>query len=139
MTNRFLTLVVFIVIAIILAACAAPTISGREVQVEGGIYRAVNVQELSTMLEDKDFLMVNVHTPWQGDIQQTDQQLPFDQIEQSVDQLPARKDDQILLYCYSDGMAKTAAKSLIGLGYSNVWMLEGGTVAWEEAGFTLEK
>lgn len=139
MTNRITTLFVFIVITSILAACGTPKISGREVQVEGGIYRAVNVQELSTMLENKDFLMVNVHTPWQGDIQQTDLQLPFDQIEQRVDQLPVGKDDKILLYCYSDGMAKTAAKSLIGLGYSNVWMLEGGTVAWEEAGYTLEK
>ena len=36
-------------------------------------------------------------------------------------------------------MAKIAVKSLIGLGYTNIWMLEGGTVAWEVAGQTLEK
>jgi len=35
----------------------------------------VSVQELQTMLDDKDFTMINVHIPWQGDIAQTDLRL----------------------------------------------------------------
>ncbi len=138
--RRIVSFFVFAVLALTLTACsAATTVSGREVTVEGGAYRAVNVQELLTMLENKDFVMVNVHTPWQGNIPQTNLQIPFDQIEQNMQQLPTGKDEKVMLYCYSDGMAKTAAKTLIGLGYTNVWMLEGGTVAWEEAGLTLQK
>ncbi len=134
------SLVALLLSAILLAACSlTPGVSGREVQIEGGSYQAVNVQELLTMLGNKDFFMVNVHTPWQGDITQTDLQLPFDQIEQNLEQLPGDKEKKILVYCFSDGMAKIAVKSLIGLGYTNIWMLEGGTVAWEVAGQTLEK
>jgi hypothetical protein len=41
-------------------------------------YRVVSVTELQTMLEAKDFIMVNVHTPWEGDIPQTDLRLAYD-------------------------------------------------------------
>jgi rhodanese-related sulfurtransferase len=34
-------------------------------------------------------------------------------------------------------MSATAARTLVGLGYSDVWNLDGGMIAWEEAGFTL--
>jgi rhodanese-related sulfurtransferase len=109
------------------------------VSIDGSSYRVVSVQELQTMLETKDFTMINVHIPWQGDIAQTDSRLAYDQISQSQDQLPAEKDAKILVYCLTSGMAKKAVQSLISLGYTNVWMLEGGTTAWEEAGLTLEK
>ena len=111
---------------------------GQEVSVDGGSYRVVSVQELQTMLEDKDFTMINVHIPWQGDIPQTDSRLAYDQISESQNQLPAEKDAKILVYCLTSGMAKKAVQSLISLGYTNVWMLEGGTTAWEETGLALE-
>ncbi len=130
----------FIVMSLLLGACQDISSNvGREVSIEGGSYRVVSVQELQTMLETKDFTMINVHTPWQGDIPQTDSRLAYDQISQSQDQLPAEKDAKILVYCLTSGMAKKAVQSLVSLGYKNVWMLEGGTTAWQEAGLTLEK
>jgi rhodanese-related sulfurtransferase len=36
-------------------------------------------------------------------------------------------------------MAKIAVASLLNLGYTNLWMLDGGTTAWEEAGMSLIK
>ncbi len=112
---------------------------GQEVRVDEGSYRVVSVQELQIMLEDKDFTMINVHIPWQGDIPQTDSRLAYDQISENQDQLPAEKDAKVLVYCLTSGMAKKAAESLIRLGYTNVWILEGGTSAWEEAGLSLIK
>jgi rhodanese-related sulfurtransferase len=35
-------------------------------------------------------------------------------------------------------MSAKAAKTLVGLGYDDVWDLWGGMIAWEEAGFRLE-
>ena len=112
---------------------------GEEVSIEGGSYRVVSVQDLQGMLENKDFTMVNVHTPWQGDIAQTDFRLAYDQILEKQNQLPAQKDAKVLVYCLTSGMAKKAVQSMVDLGYKNVWMLDGGTTAWEEAGLTLEK
>ena len=124
----------------VLSACQGAVANlGEEVSIEGGSYRVVSVEELQTILEDKEFTMINVHIPWQGNIPQTDLRLAYDQISQSQDQLPAAKDAKILVYCRTSGMAKKAVQSLVDLGYTNVWMLDGGTTAWEEAGLVLEK
>lgn len=83
--------------------------------------------------------MINVHTPWEGDIPQTDLRLSYDQIEQNLNQLPAEKDAKIVVYCLTSGMAKKAVATLLSQGYTNIWMLEGGTTAWLEAGLTIDK
>jgi len=122
-----------------IVACQPKEQIGIPADMNGNPYRVVSVAELQTMLDTKDFTMINVHTPWEGDILQTDMRLAYDQIEQSVDQLPAEKNAKILVYCLTSGMAKKAVATLLSQGYINIWMLEGGTTAWVEAGLTLEK
>lgn len=132
----FLTFI--LAMSLMLGACQGTPQAGNEVSVDGGSYRVVSVQELQTMLESKDFVMVNVHTPWQGDIPQTDLRLAYDLIGENLDQLPPEKDAKILVYCLTSGMAKKAIATLLAEGYTNLWMLDGGTTAWEEAGLSLE-
>ncbi len=132
----FLTIIA--AISLVLGACQSSSKMGQEISVDGGSYRVVSAQELQTMLESKDFVMVNVHIPWQGDIPQTDLRLAYDQIGENLDQLPPEKDAKILVYCLTSGMAKKAIVTLIAEGYTNLWMLDGGTTAWEEAGLSLD-
>ncbi len=54
--------------AIMLTTCQSTKKIGTEVSVDGGSYRVVSVAELQTMLKNKEFVMANVHIPWQGDI-----------------------------------------------------------------------
>lgn len=122
---------------LILSACQKQEEIGISAEMNGVPYRVVSVNELQTLLENKDFFMVNVHTPWEGDIAQTDLRLAYDQIEANLDQLPYEKDARIVVYCYTSGMAKQAVATLTGQGYTNIWMLDGGTSAWEQAGFNL--
>jgi len=131
---------IFILVLLLLNACqpTAPN-TGKEISVDGGNYIAVTVEELQEMLENKDFILVNVHIPWHGDIPKTDLQLPYDQIDDNLGNLPPDKDAKILVYCLTSGMAKIAVQSLLELGYTNLWMLKGGTTAWEEAGLALIK
>ena len=134
------TLLALISISVlILVACQAEEQIGIQADLNGNPYRVVSVQELQTMLEGKDFIMINVHTPWQGDIPQTDLRIAYDQIKQNMEQLPAEKEAKIIVYCLTSGMAKKAVATLLGEGYTNIWMLEGGTTAWEEAGLTIGK
>lgn len=130
----------------LLAACngtqptpsTAEEITGQQVSVAGGRYTDVSVSELQTMLTDKDFVFVNVHIPFEGDLPHTDLSIPFDQIAQNLAQLPAEKDAKIFLYCRSGNMSTQAAETLVELGYTNVWNLAGGFNAWKAASLPME-
>ena len=132
--------------ALLLTACKnVPTpapaveVTGREVSVPGVAYTDVTVAELQTMLANKDFTFVNVHVPFEGDIANTDLSIPYNEIEQNLEQLPADKGTKIVLYCRSDRMSRIAAETLVSLGYANVWNLDGGMVAWKQAGLPLNR
>jgi phage shock protein E len=108
------------------------------VTVPGGSYREVSVNRLQEMLEDKDFTFINVHIPFEGDIPNTDLSIPYNQIENNLELLPADKEAKIVLYCRSDRMSTIAARELVELGYTDIWNVAGGMVAWERAGLPLE-
>jgi rhodanese-related sulfurtransferase len=110
----------------------------QQVSVEGGgSYTDVSAAGLSAMLANKDFPLINVHIPYEGEIEGTDQFIAYDEIEQNLDKLPAEKDARIVLYCRSDNMSNTAARALVTLGYTDIWNLDGGMIAWEQAGYPL--
>lgn len=138
-------LIFAILISIFLTACsssesppASENAIGQKVSVQGGTYTDISVSELQTMLENKDFTFVNVHIPFEGDLPNTDLSIPYDEIDQNLDKLPSDKDSKIVLYCRSGNMSSTAAETLVGLGYTNVWNLDGGFNAWEQAGLPME-
>ena len=134
MKNLFLLLI----IGLFLTACQSKPITGEEVTVTGGSYNNVTPQELNTMLKDKDFVLINVHIPFAGNIAGTDQSIAYDEIEQNLSQLPDR-DAKIVLYCRSGHMSQIAAEKLVALGYTNIWNLKGGMIEWEKQGFDLEQ
>jgi rhodanese-related sulfurtransferase len=117
------------------AATAAPVAT---VEVEGGSYTNVTPVQLKEMLKHKDFFFVNVHIPYEGEIEPTDAQIPYDQTPQQLSQYPADKNAKIVLYCRSGRMSSMAAKELIKAGYTNVWNLDGGMAAWEVQGLPLK-
>lgn len=82
--------------------------------------------------------VVNVHIPYEGHLDGTDAFVPFDSIAGWVD-LPADPIAPIALYCRSGSMSATASATLADLGYSNIVELDGGMVAWEEAGLALSR
>jgi rhodanese-related sulfurtransferase len=130
----------FILLAIILlVGCQSKPVTGEDVSVDGGSYNKVTPKELNIMLKNKDFVLVNVHIPFAGNIANTDLSIPYDQIEQDLTQLPADKNAKIVLYCRSGHMSQIAAEKLVSLGYTNVWELKGGMIDWEQAGYNIEK
>jgi rhodanese-related sulfurtransferase len=107
------------------------------VPVEGGAYTDVDAAGLAALLTAKSFPLINVHIPYEGEIDRTDLFIPFDQIEANLSRLPADKGARIVLYCRSGSMSATAARALVRRGYTDVWNLDGGMLAWARAGYPL--
>ncbi|MFO7696337.1 MAG: rhodanese-like domain-containing protein [Anaerolineae bacterium] len=135
------------VCALLLAACggaAAPAtstptpvvVSGDVITVPGGSVTRISVQELNAMLASKDFTLVNVHIPYQGEIEPTDLFIPYDKVPQNLAQLPDRF-ARIVVYCRTGDMSDRAARKLVSLGYKDIYDVDGGMVAWEAAGYPL--
>lgn len=121
------------------SAQAGAAAVGKTVKTDKGQYTDISVPELQSMLKNKDFDFVNVHVPFEGKIPQTDALIPYDQIAQHLNQLPADKNAKIVLYCRSGNMSTTAANTLANLGYTHVFNLSGGFTAWEQAGLPIDK
>jgi len=123
-------LIIFLIAFFLVACQAQPSL---------GPYTNVGPAELNSMLASKDFVFVNVHIPFEGDIDGTDLSIPYDQITEpdNLALLPADKGAQIVLYCRSGRMSEIAANALVGLGYTNVWNLDGGMIEWERQGFEI--
>ena len=111
---------------------------GQPVTAPGGVYRDISVDDLQAMLAQEDFLLVNVHIPFAGNIPGTDLSIPYNRIAAQAGQLPADKDAAIVVYCRSGAMSTAAAQTLVQMGYTRVYNLRGGFNAWQAAGLPLD-
>ena len=119
------------------APAASSSQPGVVVSGRGGHWTNVTPDQLATMLEHKDFTLVNVKTPYIGEIDGTDLYIPYDQLSARAGELPANKAARILVYCRSGVESAQAAQTLIDLGYTNIWNLDGGMNAWQSSGRSL--
>lgn len=80
---------------------------------------------------------MNVHTPYEGEIKNTDAFIVFDKIADNLDKLPKDKSAKIVLYCRSGRMSEIAARELMVLGYTQVSHLSGGMIDWKKSGYEI--
>ncbi|MEW5956250.1 MAG: rhodanese-like domain-containing protein [Chloroflexota bacterium] len=102
-------------------------------------YIDISVEQLKPALANKNFTMVNVHIPYEGELPQTDVFIPYNEVEANLSQLPTDKEARIVLYCRSGSMSTQAAQILVELGYTNLVEVDGGMQAWQAAGNELIK
>lgn len=105
-----------------------------EVRLDSGKYYNVTAGNFSKMLKHKDFLLVNVHIPYAGEIPQTDLFVPYNEIEANLARFPEDKGAEVVLYCRSGYMSAIAAEILVKQGYTNIYNVLGGMAVWEEEG-----
>ena len=120
--------------AVLVLACASGQAWAQGTGTADAPYRNVSPAELRQMLADKDFFLVNVHIPYEGEIAPTDAFIPFDRTRSLIPEYPADKNAKIVLYCRSGRMSDIAARELAAAGYTNLYNLAGGMNAWEDAG-----
>jgi rhodanese-related sulfurtransferase len=118
--------------AIILVLLAQNIPKGWSMDAKG--YQNISVDQFMTMMAPKDFTLINVHIPYQGEIPQTDALIPFNSIHLFKNELPKDKDTKIVVYCMSGPMGYVAAEKLVRMGYTHVVHLQGGMRAWKKTG-----
>ena len=105
--------------------------SANHLRIAGQGYYNIRPDELDSMLTNKDFTFIDVHTPEQEHIPGTDLVIPYDQLGEHVRQLPKSRTAKIVLYCRSGHMSEIAAKELAQRGYANVYNVLGGKNAYD--------
>ena len=101
-------------------------------------YRTMSIDELADIMADDDrsYTVVNVHIPYQDEIEDTDANIAFNDIDALTEALPD-KNAPIVLYCRSGNMSEQATRDLIELGYTQVYDVPGGMNAWQSSGRSL--
>jgi len=120
-------------------ATTARPATGPATQVAGASYGEISPGELSGALANKDFTLINVHAPYEGEIAGTDAFIPYDRIGEDAARLPTDRTAAIVLYCRTGRMSAKAATTLIRLGYRNVRQLTGGMEAWQSGGYPIQE
>ncbi|HET9773093.1 MAG TPA: rhodanese-like domain-containing protein [Acidimicrobiia bacterium] len=142
MRSRTLLLVALLAVTGVLAAgCdtksdGEKTAAGAEPGTEapaGEAYTRLDPDAFADRMKEESAVVINVHIPYEGEIEDTDAFIPYDKIV-GDSRLPEDKDRQILLYCRSGRMSEEAGAALFGAGYTKLAHLEGGMNAWEHSG-----
>ena len=120
---------------LVIAGCAPATTASEESA--ASITALITVEELNTMLQSRDFPLINVHIPYEGEIPGTDAHIPYNEIGKYADQFPQDKSAKLVLYCLRDGMSVAASRALVEMEYMDVIYVQGGMKAWQAAGYDL--
>ena len=107
----------------------------------------LTVQQLKASMDkagqasQKGFVLIDVRSPEEhqgGFIPGTDFNIDFRQIQHRHQELQAKLDSHVVVYCQSGHRSNIAAETLMSLGYKNVYNVEGSMNAWEEARYPIE-
>lgn len=128
---------------VFIVGCSAPNaaspttttaVKTAEPSSSGG-YQTLTVDAFADILakNKSQYKIVNVHIPYEGEIEGTDAKIPYNNINALMAGLPD-KNAPIILYCRSGRMSEIASRALIEKGYTRVWDVSGGMIAWEASG-----
>ncbi|MCC6522557.1 MAG: rhodanese-like domain-containing protein [Polyangiaceae bacterium] len=95
----------------------------------------VSVDDLYQMMQQKDFALINVHVPDEGEIVGTDIHIPYTDVDGLETYLGHTLDAKAVLYCFGGAMSVAAGDELVARGYCRIYDLAGGLAAWKLAGY----
>ena len=121
--------------AVVLGACGGSSSNG-------GASAAASVVGLDPAAFQKAIswpgaYVLNVHVPYENEIEGTTAFIAYDRLRESASQLPKDKAAPLYVYCRSGNMSAQAVETLKKMGYTRLFELTGGMAAWREAGLPL--
>jgi len=85
---------VFIAGILVVSCSVFPGITTGSVGNIGDDYEMITASEMREIQKTEEITLINVHIPWEGNIPETDLEIPFDAIEEYTDVLPQDKDEK---------------------------------------------
>lgn len=104
------------------------------------MYNTITVDELHEKIQNGEkFILVDTRTQHEFDRGHVRDAvlIPYDEIGERHEELKAKKDDPIVVYCRTDNRSEVAADTLDDLGYTNVTQVLGGFIVWRENGYEI--
>ena len=98
----------------------------------------ITVDELAAALSSKDFLLINVHIPYAGEIPGTDADLPYTDVAAIEAFVGSNLDQKVVVYCLGESMSVPVGKTMVTDGYRSVRYLVGGLSAWQSGGHPVD-
>lgn len=98
----------------------------------------VSPSVLQAEMATKDFLLINVHVPYAGQIPGTDTHLTYANVDAIAAYIGADVDRRTVVYCLTNSMSTSAGNQLVARGYRAIRYLDGGMIAWKNAGYPFE-
>lgn len=98
----------------------------------------IDADDLAAMLDDKDFLLINVHVPYAGEIPGTDAHIAYNDVDGLATYLGDDLSIKAVVYCSTGPMSANAANKLLEAGYCQIHDFPGGMSAWQQAGYSLD-
>jgi len=111
---------------------ANTSMDGMDMSSDSPVHRLVDPAMFATTAADPGAVVINVHIPYEGEIDGTHLFMPFDEIDAAA--LPSDRGTPLVVYCRSGSMSSTAVVTLAALGYTNIVELDGGMNAWQASG-----
>ncbi len=103
--------------------------------------KEVSVEELSELQQSQNPVIIDVReeSEWNADHAEGAIHLSRGIIEQKIADVIPDPNTPIVCYCGGGNRSALVADSLQKIGYTNVFSLEGGFRAWQEAGITTQE
>ncbi|MDL2271037.1 rhodanese-like domain-containing protein [Methanobrevibacter sp. OttesenSCG-928-I08] len=96
-------------------------------------YKVISPEELKSDLENnKNLLLIDVRSKeehYENNIPNS-VVIPLDTIDENIESKLKDKNEKIFLYCLTGKRSKIAADILEKLGYTNIYVLDGGINNW---------
>lgn len=121
--TNFIKSVFTILLVLVISACSTdvPTVTPNQA---------------AKLFSDKQAVIVDVREQAEWDEQHIDGAIfiPLNQVENRMSDLAQYKDSPIIVQCRSGKRSKVAGAKLIDAGFTKVYNLDGGILAWDKQG-----
>ncbi len=137
--RRFYLVFLSVLILVFLAGCggaAAPAATAVDVR---NLPHTIDVATVRALKDRPDVVVFDVREPYEyqaGHIPGV-KLIPMNDVPNRLDEIP--RDKTVILTCRSGNRSGQVADFLRKQGFTNVHNMQGGILAWQQAGYPIEK